>query len=804
MPATTFIERPPGSSGPAPPSGRDTWRPPFATGRADDWPHTNRWIPWLLAAFLVMVWFVPFDSTELRLDGPVDLKLDRLLMVVIAIAWIGSVFAGGRAAPRWQRSPLEALVLLFVAVAVASVVLNVTTLATQNELTLASKKISVLLSWAVLFFVAATTLRPRELPRFAQLFLGLALVVAAGALWQRYVGPNKFFEWWQVLSPDAVFELARQPNPGPGETFKITGPTRHPLALASMLAMAFPFAILALARSRTAAAKTLYFVACALLMAAIFATGRKTGSYAGIAAVLGLVALRPRLMLRFAPGALVVFVALLLVQPRAVEYQIDQIAPSKISQGASGQARQSDYDAVVPDVRRYLATGRGYGTYDSGKYRILDNNFMVLLLEVGLIGVALAALMILAVPAIAARAARSSDLTRAGPALGAAAGAIAFAMAMLLFDALAFAQVPYLFFFLAAVAVVSSSAMRSDREGAVGLPAMADRAEQPTEALPPLTAEPADQALPVMVDELERERSAVREREQQHEHGGRTRRRLPSRRAAAGRGTPIREHVSAPLPGAPAEEPPASGPSRASVALGRVRAGGGRARRGASRAVRGRAGTAMLSLAALAVAVLAFGRGGTGTEAPGTPQLGAGGGGAAGEDPFGLGEFDEGAGAGSRGGAGEDAAGDTRLVRRAPARGRTAVPVIDIAPAPGPARPRSAPRRGGEEGVRGEERGREREEPRRKPRKPRRPRNPGTGDAPATPPPAPPGGEQPQPDCLPGNETETLLTGIGVDPCALVTPATRAQVRNAFAEGRLNAQELAYVVDMLRRAQGSR
>ena len=74
-------------------------RPP--TGR-----ETTRLLPWLLFGFVAMLWVIPFDSIMLPFGGPVDVTLDRPLLVLLAGIWLLSVRAVRRplAAAAQRRS----------------------------------------------------------------------------------------------------------------------------------------------------------------------------------------------------------------------------------------------------------------------------------------------------------------------------------------------------------------------------------------------------------------------------------------------------------------------------------------------------------------------------------------------------------------------------------------------------------------------------------------------------------------------------------------------------------------------------
>src|ERR1700761_8667935 len=54
----------------------------------DDWPHTTRVLPWMLAGFIAVLWLVPFNTISMRASGPIDLHLDRLILPFILATWL--------------------------------------------------------------------------------------------------------------------------------------------------------------------------------------------------------------------------------------------------------------------------------------------------------------------------------------------------------------------------------------------------------------------------------------------------------------------------------------------------------------------------------------------------------------------------------------------------------------------------------------------------------------------------------------------------------------------------------------------
>jgi O-antigen ligase len=444
---------------------------PSAPARADDadlWPHTTRLLPWLIAVFLVMLWLFPFDGIDLRVQLPFDSKLDRALLGVIVLVWAASLLAGGPAAPRLRSSRLNRVVLVFVAVAVVSILLNLDRMELLGEADMAIKKLALLLSYVAFFFIVASSVRPGELRNFTILFVSLASIAALGTIWEYRTDFNAFYEWAGQLLPSGLFKVVPDRIDPRFERAAVTGPAVHGLAIATMLAIALPFAIAAGLAAKRRKTKLLYLVATAIILTGAVSTIRKTAAVVPVAALVTVFAFRPRELIRLAPVGLVLLIFMHGLAPGAAGQIKSQM--SSLMQRQSTEGRTSDYDAIGPDILAHQTFGRGWGSYDAERYRLLDNEYLQLLITTGLIGLAAYLAMIFGVVAVAARPIRSRDPLRAPPALGAAAAAVAFAVATALFDVIAFPQVPYLFFFVGALAVVAASSEPRQREAPAPVP----------------------------------------------------------------------------------------------------------------------------------------------------------------------------------------------------------------------------------------------------------------------------------------------------------------------------------------------
>jgi O-antigen ligase len=428
---------------------------PGAASRAhhvDEWPHTTRALPWLLAGFIAMLWLIPFQDVALPVSLPVDAKLDRFVLAGLALVWLAALLARGPAAPHPRRSAVNVTVGSFVVVAAASVLLNVQVLATVDDLTIAIKKFALLSAYVIFFYIASTSLRQGEVSAFCGLIVGLACVTALLTVWEYRTGTNLFYDITERLMPPG-FTLGAATGDSEFGRPAVTGPTQHGLAVATMLAFAFPFALIGVIRS-PGRQKLAYALASAVILAGAASTLRKSAVVVPAAAVVVLFAYRPRALIRLAPLGLVLLMLVSALSPGALGSLRGQLLLERVGGSASTLGRTQDYDAVAPDVKAHLATGRGYGSYDSHKYRLLDNQYLALLIETGVLGLAAYVAMMLAILLTAHRIIRSGDSSRAPPALAIAGAAAAFIVSGALFDVLAFAQVPYLFFLLAALVVV--------------------------------------------------------------------------------------------------------------------------------------------------------------------------------------------------------------------------------------------------------------------------------------------------------------------------------------------------------------
>jgi hypothetical protein len=430
---------------------------------ARDWPHTNRLLPWGVAVFIVMFWLVPFDSITLPVSLPLDASLDRPLLVGFFGLWL-IITLNGNEIRRRRATPVHWALLAFALVALVSIVANMTTLAGLGELSVAVKKLSLLFTYGLFFVVAASVIRPREVPAFITLMIGLASITAIGILVEYRTGYNAFFQWSRLLFPGTVppVDIGTYDSIG---RLTIVGPGTHPLAPAVMMSLALPFAVVRALDAKERRAKVWYALACGLILAAAMATQRKTSLVLPIAALLVLTAYRPRAMVRMVPIGIGLLIAIHAIAPGAIGGVTDQLKPSALTGVLTTKDRVSDYDAIRPEIANRPMLGRGYESYDQKKYRILDNQYLTLLVGVGVLGVISFVAMFAALFLLAHRLARSRDPMVASLGMAAAAAVVVLTIGSALLDSIALPQVPYLFCLIAALAVAASRGRAASTSG---------------------------------------------------------------------------------------------------------------------------------------------------------------------------------------------------------------------------------------------------------------------------------------------------------------------------------------------------
>jgi hypothetical protein len=424
--------------------------PQAAELRGGDWPHTGRLLPWLVAGFMALVWLIPFSSIEVDASLPIDLELDRLVLPLVFAVWALALAVGGPLAPRLRLTWVHAGVAAFVFVAFLSVVVNANYLNGTLELDQALKKLPLLVSYISLFVIAASVIRRSEVPAFLVFTLGLAVLVSVGMVWEYRFGYNLFYSLPDKLLPGFFTVEAREAGAVDGiGRLEVAGPAAVPLEAVAMLAMALPIALVGVMSSVERRARILYGLAACIVMAAMIATYRKSGLIAPAVVGATIIYFRREHVFKLIPLAVVGLIAVHILSPGALGSTAEQLSPDRLGVNTVSD-RAADYDALRPDLWSGLALGRGFGSYEYTRFRILDNDLLHRLAETGVLGLVAYLLLIVSV-ILAARALIRSRAPGSDAALIGASAAAGFLTVTVLFDVLSFPHATYIFLFSAAI-----------------------------------------------------------------------------------------------------------------------------------------------------------------------------------------------------------------------------------------------------------------------------------------------------------------------------------------------------------------
>lgn len=413
-------------------------------------------MPWLVAAFIAMLWLVPFNTISMNVSLPFEVKLDRIVLPFVVLAWGAALIIGGRNSPRMYLSRIHLAIGGYIAVAFASVLLNLNWLNHQLLLDSSLKALLLLLSFGTLFVIVASVVRPGEVRAFVKYSLVLSVICGVGALYEYKFKYDPFYQLAHTIFPSGLFTV---PIPNAHAVDELgrrltRGPAEEPLELAVMMAIALPIALVGLMEARRRRDQVLYGLAACVLLAAGVATFRKSSLLDPVVVVAALVAFRPRRALRFVPLVPVIIVAVHLMAPGAIGSVVDQLAPGKVTAVGTTASRTSAYEAVRPYVWTRPAFGQGYGSYNPAVIRIFDSQILDSVLETGVVGLAAYLLMSLTVLITARPLFRVRGSPVAPLALALGVTAIVFLVSSFLFDEMGFPHVPYIFLTFAAFVTI--------------------------------------------------------------------------------------------------------------------------------------------------------------------------------------------------------------------------------------------------------------------------------------------------------------------------------------------------------------
>lgn len=435
----------------------------------------------LLGSVILVVFFIPIKRYTLPSQLPFNLEPYRLMIALVAIAWLTSLFIDNRV--RVHRSGLEGPIGLFAVTAVVSDAINDGRITSTGVSQIVAKSLTFFASFFILLYVVVSLTRTRQqMHRLIKLLTASGSVVAFTTIIESRTHYNVFNHLHSVLP----FLTFRDPSVlgltastlDRGGRLRVYGSAEHPIELSAVLVMLLP---LALYLGRLTGNKR-WYVGAVLLVLGTLATVSRTGLVMLVVVALVFLWLRPVDIARLAPIAVPLICVVYFSLPHTLGSFYSAFFPkgglvaqqSAIVRGneAGADGRLADVGPSLREWTQRPLLGEGFGsrvgsreaavTGNIPRARLLDDQWLVSLLEVGVVGAG--ALLWLFTRAIRrmARISRSDDGDDGWLATAFAASLYAFAIGMLTFDALGFVQVTITFFILLALSSVLANLRREE------------------------------------------------------------------------------------------------------------------------------------------------------------------------------------------------------------------------------------------------------------------------------------------------------------------------------------------------------
>jgi hypothetical protein len=412
-----------------------------------------RW-PAVLSLLVSIMLFVPIGRYSIPIDLPFGIELYRVAVALVLAGWAAALLIDPSV--RLRRSPFQTPLLIIACATLGSLAVNVGRVAPLGSAVL--KSVTFLLSFVLVHYFLISVVRSRRAVETMTkvLVVGTAVVAAFSILEQR-VHFNVFDHVGTVL-PFLVFN-------GPVEAdraglIRAVGSSSHPIELGVVLAMALPLGL-----ALVFGAGRRWWIPTTVLAIGVMSAVSRTPILVLAAAGLVLVWLQPRDLRRLLPLLVPMVIVVKLAVPVAEQSAYYREADPLL---AGGRIRQ--LGPMLNEAGRTPVLGQGFATRQTGftnplrNAPILDNQWLGLLLELGIIGVVGWAALFVGSARRLGRASRR----RAGPdgwlAAGLAASIVGFGVAMFTFDGFAFIQASFLFWILVSL---SGSLLLADQEEAV-------------------------------------------------------------------------------------------------------------------------------------------------------------------------------------------------------------------------------------------------------------------------------------------------------------------------------------------------
>jgi hypothetical protein len=407
----------------------------------------------LIAPVIILVMFIPANIYRLPSVLPFDVEPYRLGVLGLLCVWMVGLLADPKI--RLRATPLDVPMLLVVVAAVASFARNAAVFGSAEEFAASAKGVAYILTLVGVYYAIVSIAHSRDsVLRLVRILVISAAICALFAMAERLTGFNVFRQLHSVVPVLEPNEYGLSQLLVRGGR-RVMGSAAHPIAFGTMLAMVLPFAIQIPLEEPRGIKRQLWFMTAGLILVGMLLTVSRTAFIGLVVSMVTLAIYRPRERgLLLASSCMLAFVVHMAF-PGILRRFVEGFTPSYVLAREVGNAagRLNDYPFMWAEFVKRPLVGRGVGTFTPDRFFHVDNQYLVFMVEMGMLGM-IAALLLFASSAWTLLH-RGGKLTGLGGAIVIAAGAAVgvFALATATFDSFGFPQPTYLFFIVLALGV---------------------------------------------------------------------------------------------------------------------------------------------------------------------------------------------------------------------------------------------------------------------------------------------------------------------------------------------------------------
>jgi hypothetical protein len=406
----------------------------------------------LLSLVIVVIFFIPIKRYELPSSLPFHLEPYRLLVAFVAVGWLTSLLIDPRV--RARKTGLELPLALYAATIMFSLLANSQRVGTVSGEVY--KALAFFASFFVLLYFIVSVLRHKS--HIEQL---VSILVVSGAI----LGVFAVFESWtnynvfnhlSTVAPFLHLDVSAVPHVlYRGGRLRVFASAQHSIALGAVFAMIAPLAVYRIYWRR----RWWWWVMALSVILGALITGSRTAIVMLIVEAAVFLWLRPRQVKTLWPALIPMLLIVHTAAPGALGTVREAFFPKggivKQQQDAGvGHGRLATLGPALANEFKDPLVGEGFATRITrptalvpvANDPILDDQWLGILLETGILGVLSVLWLFVRFIRRAAREAKADRSPRGWLLMSITASVTAFATGMLFYDAFSFIQITFMLF----------------------------------------------------------------------------------------------------------------------------------------------------------------------------------------------------------------------------------------------------------------------------------------------------------------------------------------------------------------------